>query len=234
MTHQPPGRFTRRRGLALALASAAAATGVGRVLAGQRPAPKEQTMSATGHRMPSLFLAHGAPMLLDMPGWVGELKAWADALPKPEAVLMVSAHWEARPVTLGATTTVPLVYDFYGFPERYYRQQYPAPGAPKLAERVRQLVGATQPVQDARRLEGRGRRRRPRRRHHQEPMTGGLLALVRLRAPPAGSAPYAVETPGTNRVSLLEDGRQASSAVLGRSPRPSPPSASRAPSSETT
>jgi 4,5-DOPA dioxygenase extradiol len=145
---QPPSRFTRRRGLALALAGAAAATGVGRALSGERPAPKEQTMSATGHRMPSLFLAHGAPMLLDMPGWVGELKAWADALPKPEAVLMVSAHWEASPVTLGATTTVPLVYDFYGFPERYYRQQYPAPGAPKLAERVRQLVAATQPVQD--------------------------------------------------------------------------------------
>lgn len=105
-------------------------------------------MSTSTSRMPSIFLAHGAPMLLDMPDWVGELKAWADALPKPSAVLMVSAHWEERPVTLGATTTVPLIYDFYGFPERYYQQQYPAPGAPELAERVRQLVGATQPVQD--------------------------------------------------------------------------------------
>lgn len=65
-------------------------------------------------------------------------------------------------------------------------------------------------------------------------MTGGLRALVRLPAPPGGRAPYAVETPGTNRVSLLEDGRQASSAVLGRTPRPSPPTASGAPSSETT
>lgn len=102
----------------------------------------------TTSRMPSLFLAHGAPMILDMPGWVAELKAWADALPKPTSILMVSAHWEARPVTLAATTTVPLVYDFYGFPEQYYRQQYPAPGAPRLAERVKQLLGPTQPVAD--------------------------------------------------------------------------------------
>jgi 4,5-DOPA dioxygenase extradiol len=52
---------------------------------------------------------------------------------------MISAHWEARPATLGATETVPLVYDFYGFPERYYQSRYPAPGAPALAARVREL-----------------------------------------------------------------------------------------------
>ncbi|MCC6332655.1 MAG: dioxygenase [Myxococcales bacterium] len=97
-------------------------------------------------RLPSLFLAHGAPILLDMPGWVSELKAWADALPKPKAILILSAHWEERPLTLGATATVPLVYDFYGFPEKYYRQQYPAPGAPALAARVKELLSASQPV----------------------------------------------------------------------------------------
>jgi len=102
----------------------------------------------TSHRMPATFLAHGAPMILDMPDWVGELKAWADALPRPSSILMVSAHWEARPVTLGATTTVPLVYDFYGFPEKYYRQQYPAPGAPQLASRVKELLSPAQPVVD--------------------------------------------------------------------------------------
>jgi 4,5-DOPA dioxygenase extradiol len=53
---------------------------------------------------------------------------------------MVSAHWEQRPVTLGATRSVPLVYDFYGFPERYYETSYPAPGAPELAARVRDLL----------------------------------------------------------------------------------------------
>jgi 4,5-DOPA dioxygenase extradiol len=92
--------------------------------------------------MPAIFAAHGAPILLDDAGWVGELAAWAAAVPRPRSVLMISAHWEARPPTLGATMTVPLVHDFYGFPERYYRTAYPAPGAPSLAARVRGLLAA--------------------------------------------------------------------------------------------
>jgi 4,5-DOPA dioxygenase extradiol len=91
--------------------------------------------------MPVIFLAHGAPMLLDDGGWVGELAAWARALPRPRGILMISAHWEQRPVAIGATTPVPLVYDFYGFPEKYYRLQYASPGAPALATRVRALLG---------------------------------------------------------------------------------------------
>jgi 4,5-DOPA dioxygenase extradiol len=71
-----------------------------------------------------------------------QLANWSAALPRPKAVLMVSAHWEARPATLGATSSVPLVYDFYGFPERYYQTRYPAPGAPQLAGRVRELLRA--------------------------------------------------------------------------------------------
>lgn len=91
-------------------------------------------------RMPVIFAAHGAPVLLDDELWVRELAGWAKALPKPGSILMVSAHWEQRPTTLGATETVPLVYDFYGFPERYYRTRYAAPGAPDLAVRVRGLL----------------------------------------------------------------------------------------------
>ncbi len=91
-------------------------------------------------RMPVVFAAHGAPILLDDTGWVSELASWAAAMPKPKAILMVSAHWEERPTTLGATRTVPLVYDFYGFPERYYQTRYEAPGAPELAARVRELL----------------------------------------------------------------------------------------------
>jgi len=73
---------------------------------------------------------------------MGELARWAQAMPKPASILMISAHWEERPTTLGATSPVPLVYDFYGFPERYYRTKYPAPGAPDLAARVRDLLRA--------------------------------------------------------------------------------------------
>jgi len=98
------------------------------------------TVPQTGRRMPVIFAAHGAPILLDDEVWMGELAAWAEAMPKPSAILMVSAHWEERPTTLGATTAVPLVYDFYGFPERYYRTTYPSPGAPALAARVHALL----------------------------------------------------------------------------------------------
>ncbi len=91
-------------------------------------------------RMPVIFAAHGAPVLLDDAGWMGQLASWATAMPRPKSVLMVSAHWEERPTALAATRTVPLVYDFYGFPEKYYRTSYPAPGAPELAARVRELL----------------------------------------------------------------------------------------------
>jgi 4,5-DOPA dioxygenase extradiol len=99
--------------------------------------------------MPSIFLAHGAPPLLDDALWISQLRDWATAMPRPEAILMISAHWEQRPVTLGATTEVPLVYDFYGFPQRYYETTYPSPGAPALAARVRELLAGSQPVADA-------------------------------------------------------------------------------------
>jgi 4,5-DOPA dioxygenase extradiol len=105
----------------------------------------DQTASAPD-RMPALFLAHGSPLLLDDDGWVRELHQWAGSLPRPTGVLMLSAHWEQKPVTLGATEKRPLVYDFYGFPARHYQVQYASPGAPALAARVRQLLSPTQSI----------------------------------------------------------------------------------------
>lgn len=101
-------------------------------------------------RMPVLYLSHGAPPLAEDPIWPGQLAAWSAELPRPTAILVVSAHWEDAPVTLGATTTVPLLYDFWGFPEHYYRVRYAAPGAPELAAKVRALLGRPgQPVHEA-------------------------------------------------------------------------------------
>lgn len=97
-------------------------------------------MSAT----PVLYLSHGAPPLADDPLWTRQLADWSAGLPRPKALLVVSAHWEEAPLTLGATTTVPLVYDFWGFPEHYYRVTYPAPGAPELAAKVRKLLNSPQ------------------------------------------------------------------------------------------
>ena len=101
----------------------------------------------TATTMPVLYLSHGAPPLADDKLWTGQLATWSKDLPKPKAILMVSAHWEEAPLTVSATTTVPLVYDFWGFPQHYYEVQYAAPGAPQLADRVRQLLG--QQVHDA-------------------------------------------------------------------------------------
>ncbi|HVV09069.1 class III extradiol ring-cleavage dioxygenase [Amycolatopsis sp.] len=103
-------------------------------------------MSAT----PVLYLSHGAPPLADDPTWTRQLADWSAGLPRPKAILVVSAHWEEAPLTLGATTTVPLVYDFWGFPEHYYQVTYPAPGAPELAARVRKLLHSNEtPVHEA-------------------------------------------------------------------------------------
>ncbi|MFF0762229.1 dioxygenase [Streptomyces sp. NPDC003737] len=100
-------------------------------------------------RMPALYLSHGAPPLADDPVWPGQLATWSADLPRPKAILVVSAHWEEAPLALGAVETVPLVYDFWGFPEHYYRVRYGAPGAPELAEAVRKLLRAPGiPVQD--------------------------------------------------------------------------------------
>ncbi|MFE9096537.1 dioxygenase [Streptomyces sp. NPDC007264] len=109
-------------------------------------ATEERTAS---ERMPALYLSHGAPPLADDPVWPGQLAAWSAALPRPKAVLMVSAHWEEAPLAIGAVETVPLVHDFWGFPEHYYRVRYAAPGAPALAASVRKLLRApATPVQD--------------------------------------------------------------------------------------
>jgi 4,5-DOPA dioxygenase extradiol len=96
--------------------------------------------AASAERMPTLYLSHGAPPLADDAVWPGQLAGWSAELPKPSAVLMVSAHWEEAPLALGSTRTVPLVYDFWGFPKHYYEVEYPAPGAPALAESVRKLL----------------------------------------------------------------------------------------------
>ncbi|MEX0863822.1 MAG: class III extradiol ring-cleavage dioxygenase [Acidimicrobiia bacterium] len=101
----------------------------------------DQSMEFTDQRMPVIYLSHGAPPLADDPVWTRQLADWSESMPKPSSVLMVSAHWESDPLTVSATTTVPLFYDFWGFPQRYYEVQYPAPGAPELANQVAGLLG---------------------------------------------------------------------------------------------
>lgn len=99
---------------------------------------------ATSRRMPALYLGHGAPPLLDDPLWSRQLAGWARSLPRPTGILIVSAHWEAAPVALSAAGAgTPLVYDFAGFPARYYNETYPTPDAAWLAQLIRSVLPDT-------------------------------------------------------------------------------------------
>jgi 4,5-DOPA dioxygenase extradiol len=96
-------------------------------------------------RMPALYIGHGAPPLLDDPLWSSQLASWAQDLPRPKAILIVSAHWESAPISLSANGA-PLVYDFGGFDEKYYRMTYQTPDASALAQRIAGMMPASEPV----------------------------------------------------------------------------------------
>ncbi|MEU0242263.1 class III extradiol ring-cleavage dioxygenase [Nocardiopsis sp. NPDC006198] len=94
--------------------------------------------------MPSLFVSHGAPFTLDDPQWLDDLFGWARSMPKPRAVVVVSAHWEQAPAAIsGAAAGVPLHYDFSGFHPRYKTLPYATPDATDLARRLTGLLGPT-------------------------------------------------------------------------------------------
>jgi 4,5-DOPA dioxygenase extradiol len=97
--------------------------------------------------VPALYLGHGAPPLLDDAEWMAQLSAWALSMPKPRAVLIVSAHWEAAPLMLSAPAAgTPLVYDFGGFAARYYTLTYPTPDATAFASEVASLMPDGSPL----------------------------------------------------------------------------------------
>ena len=93
---------------------------------------------------PALFISHGAPTLAgEHDGFATELARWGQALGRPRAAVVVSAHWVAGAARTGVERQAELMYDFGGFPDELYTIKYAAPGWPELAARVRELTGAT-------------------------------------------------------------------------------------------
>ncbi len=103
----------------------------------------------TTQTLPTYFISHGGgpwPWMKDqVNGAYDRLEASLKAMPNqmgatPKAVLVISGHWEERDFTVMATENPPMVYDYSGFPEHTYRIKYTAPGSPRTAKRIRELI----------------------------------------------------------------------------------------------
>ena len=147
-------------------------------------------------RMPALYIGHGAPPLLDDPVWSAQLAQLAGDLPRPKAILIVSAHWESAPISLSASGPgVGLVYDFGGFDEKYYRMTYDTPDASALAARIAALMPDTEPV-------------------HQHPRRGldhGAWVPLRIMYPDADIPVVQMSLPTQDPCRLLAIGARLSS-----------------------
>ena len=143
--------------------------------------------------IPALFLGHGAPPLLDDARWTAELRGWATSLPRPTAILIVSAHWESAPVSLSATAArTPLIYDFGGFAPHYYEMTYETPDASALAALVASVLPAGENLHQ----------------HRSRGLDHGAWVPLKVMYPKADIPVLQLSLPSSDPERLLELGRR--------------------------
>jgi 4,5-DOPA dioxygenase extradiol len=95
----------------------------------------------TNSRMPVLFVGHGSPMnAVNQTAFGDQLSQLRQKLPMPKSILVISAHWQTAGTQLVGASQPKTIHDFYGFPEKLFNVNYPAPGNPVLAKHVQALI----------------------------------------------------------------------------------------------
>lgn len=96
-------------------------------------------------KMPVMFIGHGSPMnAIEDNEFVHEWRVIGKSLPRPDAILCISAHWETRGTFVTAMVKPITIHDFGGFPRTLFDVQYPAPGSPELAKEIKHIIKSTE------------------------------------------------------------------------------------------